>query len=237
MKLIPAIDIIDGKCVRLTQGNYSDVVVYSERPLNVAKKFESYGFKYLHLVDLDGAKTNHIINHKILYEICKYTNLIVDFSGGIKSEEDVKLAFSCGASKIAVGSIAISNKQLFNKWLHKYGANKIILSAAFKCRNVKFLGWQNFSEIDILDFITFYKYIGIKYVYCTNINKDGLLQGVSTDIYSEILNNVDVKLVASGGVSSINDILQLKEIGCDGVIIGKALYDSIINIKALLSIC
>lgn len=235
MRIIPAIDIINGKCVRLTKGDYSTQKTYSENPLEIAKMFEDNGIEYLHLVDLDGAKSKNIINHKVLYEIATNTSLKIDFGGGIKSDDDARIAFENGASQITGGSIAIENPTLFAKWLKEYGADKIILGADSKNRKIAIHGWQTKSEVDVLDFISEKERLGVKYVICTDIDKDGMLQGVSEKLYKEILENSNVNLIASGGVSSIDDLIIAKQIGCEGAIIGKAIYEGKISMKELSS--
>lgn len=235
MRIIPAIDIINGKCVRLTKGDYSTQKTYSENPLEIAKMFEDNGIEYLHLVDLDGAKSKNIINHKVLYEIATNTSLKIDFGGGIKSDDDARIAFENGASQITGGSIAIENPTLFAKWLKEYGADKIILGADSKNRKIAIHGWQTNSEVDVLDFISEKERLGVKYVICTDIDKDGMLQGVSEKLYKEILENSNVNLIASGGVSSIDDLIIAKQIGCEGAIIGKAIYEGKISMKELSS--
>jgi phosphoribosylformimino-5-aminoimidazole carboxamide ribotide isomerase len=237
MRIIPAIDIINGKCVRLTKGDYSTIKVYNENPLEVAKVFENAGIKYLHLVDLDGAAANHIVNYKVLENIAKNTSLKIDFGGGIKSDEDLKVAFESGASQVVVGSVAYKNKELFLKWLEMYGDEKIVLGADAKDRKIATQGWLQTSNEDIVEFIAHYNKKGVKYVICTDINKDGMLQGASIELYQEILQKINVKLIASGGISSIDDLKKLKEIGCEGAIIGKAIYEGKININDLKNIC
>jgi phosphoribosylformimino-5-aminoimidazole carboxamide ribotide isomerase len=237
MRIIPAIDIINGKCVRLTKGDYSTIKVYNENPLEVAKVFENAGIKYLHLVDLDGAAANHIVNYKVLENIAKNTSLKIDFGGGIKSDEDLKVAFESGASQVVVGSVAYKNKELFLKWLEMYGDEKIVLGADAKDRKIATQGWLQTSNEDIVEFIAHYNKKGVKCVICTDINKDGMLQGASIELYLEILQKINVKLIASGGISSIDDLKKLKEIGCEGAIIGKAIYEGKININDLKNIC
>ena len=237
MRLIPAIDIIDGKCVRLSKGDYNTKKVYNENPLEVARKFEDNGIPYLHLVDLDGAKSKHIVNYKILELITSKTKLKIDFGGGLKSDNDIRIAFECGASQITGGSIATSNSQLFLSWLKKYGNDKIILGADCKNRKIFTNGWIAGSDLDVLDFIKDYNEKGIKNVICTDIDKDGMLNGSSNELYSEILSKTNVNLIASGGVSSIEDLEQLKEIGCEGAIIGKAIYEGKITLKELQKLC
>ena len=233
MRIIPAIDIIDGKCVRLSQGYYDTKKIYNENPLEVAKEFEDYGIEYLHLVDLDGAKSKQIINHKTLELIASKTNLKVDFGGGIKANDDIRIAFECGANQITGGSIAVQNQTLFQEWISQYGSDKIILGADAKDRKIATHGWLETSELDVIDFIQEYKTKGIEYVICTDIAKDGMLQGTSNELYAEILAASDVKLIASGGVSSIDDLIKVKELGCEGAILGKAIYEGRIDLKDL----
>ena len=233
MRIIPAIDIIEGKCVRLTKGDYSTQKVYNENPLEVAKEFEENGIRYLHLVDLDGAKSNSIVNHKVLNEIASKTSLVIDFGGGIKSDKDIEIAFENGASQVTGGSIAVHNPDLFLKWLSTYGNKKIILGADSNNRMIATNGWQETSGENVIDFINDYEKKGIKYVICTDISKDGMLQGPSTDLYKEILSKSDINLIASGGVTSIDDIKQMQQIGCEGAIVGKAIYEGKISLDEL----
>jgi phosphoribosylformimino-5-aminoimidazole carboxamide ribotide isomerase len=233
MRIIPAIDIIDGKCVRLTKGDYSTQKVYNEDPLEVAKEFEANGIQYLHMVDLDGAKSNRIINQKVLDRVATNTNLKIDFGGGIKSDDDIRIAFESGASQITGGSIAVKNRELFLEWIKKYGADKIILGADCLNRKIATQGWLENSETDVIDFISDYQQKGIQYVICTDISKDGMLEGTSNELYKEILEKTKVKLIASGGVSSLDDLIRLKVLGCDGAIVGKAIYEGRIRIKDL----
>jgi len=237
MRLIPAIDIIEGKCVRLSKGDYSTKKVYNENPLEVAKTFEDHGINYVHLVDLDGAKSQHIVNYKILESICSKTGLKVDFGGGLKSDEDLKVAFDCGANQITGGSIAVKNPKIFKNWISKYGSDRVILGADCIDRKIATSGWLETSALDVIEFIEFYKKSGIEYVICTDIEKDGMLRGPSFQLYSEILNQDSIKLIASGGVSQINDLIKLKQLGCEGVIIGKALYEGHITLSQLKELC
>jgi phosphoribosylformimino-5-aminoimidazole carboxamide ribotide isomerase len=234
MRIIPAIDIINGQCVRLTKGDYSTLKTYSDNPLEVAKKFEEHGIKYLHLVDLDGAKSNRVINHRVLREIATRTSLKVDFGGGIKSDDDVRIAFENGAHQVTGGSIAAKQPELFLKWLNEYGSDKIILGADSHQRKIATNGWQQQLELDVVEFIGEYAQKGVRYVICTDIAKDGMLQGPSVDLYKEILGSTDVHLIASGGVTSVDDLHRLKEIGCEGAIIGKAIYEGKISLKQLM---
>ena len=233
MRIIPAIDIIDGKCVRLTKGDYNTKKVYNENPLEVAKEFEANGIEYLHVVDLDGAKSKHIVNYKVLEKIATRTNLKIDFGGGLKSDEDLRIAFECGAAQITGGSIAAKKSEVFLRWLEKYGAGKIILGADCKNRKIATDGWLATSEIDVVEFIKNYEIKGIKNVICTDIAKDGMLQGASNELYQEILSETSINLIASGGVSSMDDLHQLKELGCEGAIVGKAIYEGRIQLNEL----
>jgi len=234
MKIIPAIDIIDGKCVRLTQGDYAQKKIYNENPLEVAKEFEDNGIKYLHLVDLDGAKSNGIVNWKVLHDICSDTNLHVDFGGGIKTDKDLEIAFENGAKQLNIGSTAVKGKELFLSWLKKHGSGKIILSADVKDEEIAVSGWQENSGINIFDFLEDYVAKGINHVVCTDVGKDGTLQGTAVDLYNKILSQfTDIKLVASGGISSIEDVEELTKTNVYGVIIGKAIYENKIQLKEL----
>jgi phosphoribosylformimino-5-aminoimidazole carboxamide ribotide isomerase len=237
MRIIPAIDIINGKCVRLTQGDYASLKIYSENPLEVAKEFEANGIRFLHLVDLDGARSTHIVNYKVLYEIASRTSLKVDFGGGLTSNEDIELAFENGASQITGGSIAVRNPELFREWLSSYGAEKIILGADCINRKIATHGWSENSGLDVLDFIQDYESKGIRYVICTDISKDGMLQGTADELYREITGQTAVKLIASGGVTTIADLQELEKSGCDGAIIGKAIYEQKITLKELRKLC
>lgn len=237
MRIIPAIDIIDGKCVRLTKGDYATQKIYNENPLEVAKEFEANGIQYLHLVDLDGARSKHIVNHKVLENITQNTSLKIDFGGGIKSDADVKIAFENGASQITGGSILVQNPNVFLEWLEKYGSEKIILGADANNRKIATHGWLESSEKDVVGFIAEYEQKGISYVICTDIAKDGMLQGTSNELYQEILQKTNVKLIASGGVSSLDDLIKLKEIGCEGAIVGKSIYEGKITLKELRKLC
>ncbi|NVK08629.1 MAG: 1-(5-phosphoribosyl)-5-[(5-phosphoribosylamino)methylideneamino]imidazole-4-carboxamide isomerase [Tenacibaculum sp.] len=233
MRIIPAIDIIEGKCVRLTKGDYDTKKIYNENPLEVAKEFEANGIEYLHVVDLDGAKSNRVINHKVLEQIATKTNLKIDFGGGLKSDEDARIAFESGANQITGGSIAVKDPDVFIGWLTKYGMDKIILGADCKDRKIATNGWLQTSEVDVVEFISEYQEIGIANTICTDVAKDGMLQGASLDLYLEILSKTSVNLIASGGVANINDLHRLKEIGCEGAIVGKAIYEGNISLKEL----
>ena len=234
MRIIPAIDIIDGKCVRLSKGDYSTQKIYNENPLEVAKEFEAHGIQYLHLVDLDGAKSNLIINYKILEQIATKTTLKIDFGGGLKSDEDLKIAFECGANQVTGGSIAIKNPTVFENWIQKYGADKIILGADANNKKIAISGWLEESTQEVVPFIKNYQSKGIEYVICTDIAKDGMLEGPSFDLYQEILEQTNAcKLIASGGISSFDELPKLAELGCEGTIIGKAIYEGRIRLKEL----
>ena len=237
MRIIPAIDIINGKCVRLTKGDYATQKIYNENPLEVAKYFEDNGIQFLHLVDLDGAKSDAIINHKILYEIASKTNLKIDFGGGIKQNKDLEIAFENGANQITSGSIAYKNQSLFKEWLQIYGSEKIILGADALNRKIATHGWLANSEQDVVEFISEYEKNGIQFVIATDIEKDGMLNGPSLALYEDILKQSKVKLIASGGITTIDDVLQLKKLGCEGAIIGKAIYEKTINLKELMQLC
>lgn len=232
MKIIPAIDIIDGKCVRLTQGDYAQKKVYNEDPLEVAKEFEDAGITNLHLVDLDGAKASQIINYKVLEKIASNTNLKIDFGGGLKSNEDLKIAFDSGANQITGGTIAVKNQELFLSWIEKYGSEKIILGADVKNEKIATNGWQEESNIELFDFLKKYLDAGIEYVICTDISRDGLLQGSSVDLYENIKTQFpNIKLIASGGVVSMDELEKLKNLEIHGAIIGKAIYEGRIDIN------
>lgn len=237
MRIIPAIDIIDGKCVRLSKGDYNSKKIYNENPLEVAKEFEDAGIHYLHLVDLDGAKSKHVVNYKILEQICVKTNLKVDFGGGIKSDEDIKIAFESGANQITGGSIAVKDADLFESWIKTYGSEKIILGADAMNGKIATDGWLETSEMELIPFIKEYQSKGIEYVICTDISKDGMLEGSANDLYRDILDQANIKLIASGGVTSMKDIEELIEMKCDGAIIGKAIYEGRITLKELSKLC
>ena len=234
MKIIPAIDIIDGKCVRLTQGDYAQKKVYNENPLEVAKEFEAAGITNLHLVDLDGAKASRIINYKTLEKIASQTNLSIDFGGGLKSNEDLKIAFDSGANQITGGTIAVKNQELFLSWIEKHGSEKIILGADVKNEKIAINGWQKESDIELFDFLKNYLEAGIESVICTDISKDGLLQGSAVNLYAKIKKQFPkIKLIASGGVVSIGELKNLKELKMHGAIIGKAIYEGKISLSDL----
>lgn len=235
MQIIPAIDIIDGKCVRLSKGDYETKKIYNENPLEVAKEFENFGIQFLHLVDLDGAKSKHIVNQKVLEMIAKNTSLHIDFGGGLKSEKDIETAFNSGAKQITIGSIAVQNPEFCFNLIEKYGSEKIILGADCENKKIKTSGWLEASDQNVIDFILDYQKNGIQNVICTDISKDGMLAGASTELYQEILNKTKIQLIASGGISCIEDVYLMKEIGCSGTIIGKAIYEGRITLKQLES--
>ncbi len=261
MRIIPAIDIIDGKCVRLSKGDYDTKKIYNENPLEVAKEFEDHGIQHLHLVDLDGAKSKHIVNHKVLEQIATKTSLKIDFGGGLKTNEDLRIAFESGASQITGGSIAVKDPETFASWITKYGSDKIILGADANNEKIAVSGWQEESDEELIPFIQKYQEQGISYVICTDISKDGMLQGPSFDLYKKIISQCsnknisvraesrtsktnpstplretegsDIKLIASGGISAFDELPRLAEIGCEGTIIGKAIYENRISLKQL----
>lgn len=226
IEIIPAIDLIDGKCVRLSQGDYAQKTVYNENPLEVAKMFADAGIRRLHLVDLDGAKAQHIINHKVLEKITSGTDLIVDFGGGLKTDDDLRIAFECGASMITGGSIAVKNTDVFTSWITKFGAEKIILGADVKDEKISVGGWLETTKLELIPFIQNYLQKGISKVICTDISKDGMLQGPAIELYKKMFAALPrMYLIASGGVSSIEDIEKLHEANVPAVIIGKAIYE------------
>lgn len=234
MRVIPAIDIIGGKCVRLSQGEYGSKKVYNENPLEVAKMFEDHGVKYLHLVDLDGAKAKHVVNLHVLQQIASKTSLTIDFGGGIKSDEDIKSVFENGANQVTVGSLAVSEPLKFEEWLKTYGNDKIILGADSKDGMVAISGWQTVSSQSLSSFIENYAGKGVKYVICTDISKDGMLQGTSINLYKQLRAEFpELKFVASGGVTHISELAVLDEIGMDAAIIGKAIYEGNISLNDL----
>jgi len=232
--IIPAIDIIEGKCVRLSQGDYASKTIYNEDPLEVAREFEDHGIRRLHVVDLDGAKAGHIINYNTLEKIAGKTNLVVDFGGGLKTSDDLRIAFECGAQMVTGGSIAVKNPDEFERWIQAYGSEKIILGADAKDGNIAVTGWLEETDQKLIPFIQEYHQKGIHKVICTDISKDGMLQGTATELYKEILSELpDLYLVASGGVSNIKDIEQLAEANVPAVIFGKAIYEGRIDLKEL----
>ncbi len=234
IEIIPAIDIIDGKCVRLSQGDYQQKTIYNENPLEVAKMFEDAGLKRLHLVDLDGAKAHHIVNQNVLEKIASHTGLIIDFGGGLKSDEDLKIAFESGAAMVTGGSIAVKSPESFMRWIEKYGAEKIILGADAKNEMIAVAGWQESTGTDIFSFINSWHSAGIRKIISTDISRDGMLQGAATPLYQKILQSVpDAYLIASGGVSTMADILELQLAGIPAVITGKAIYEGRITMDEI----
>jgi phosphoribosylformimino-5-aminoimidazole carboxamide ribotide isomerase len=234
MEIIPAIDIIEGKCVRLTQGDYEQKKIYNENPLEVARQFEDAGLRRLHLVDLDGAKEGAVKNWKVLEKIASKTSLLIDFGGGIKKEKDVDIVFNSGAVFATVGSIAVKDESLFTEWIAQYGADKFLLGADVKDEKIAVSGWQETTDIWIYDFIEKYIEKGLRQIFCTDVSKDGLLEGPSFDLYKNIVDKFSaLHFIASGGVSSLDDIYMLEETGCKGVIVGKAIYEGRITIASL----
>ncbi len=251
MRIIPAIDIIDGKCVRLSKGDYTTKKIYNEHPLEVAKAFEASGISSLHLVDLDGAKAKHIVNHRVLERIATKTTLKIDFGGGLKSNEDLRIAFESGAYQITGGSIAVKDEPTFLGWLKTYGSDKVILGADAKDEKIAVSGWQEESDHRLVPFVKKFQKQGVQYVICTDISKDGMLAGPAFDLYRKLLSETlvnstkisgvgvedykenGIKLIASGGISAFEELPQLQEIGCEGVIIGKAIYENRISLKQL----
>ena len=234
MEIIPAIDIIDGKCVRLEQGNYDKVTLYHKEPLEVAKRFQDAGLKRLHLVDLDGAKAGAVKNWKVLETISGKTSLTIDFGGGLKTQKDIEIVFNSGAALTTVGSIAVKNEEEFFKWLTKFGADKFLLGADVRNEKIAVNGWQETTEVWIYDFIQKYLEHGLKQVFCTDISKDGKMEGPAFDLYKNITSKFpELFFVASGGVTSLSDLEQLKEIGCKAAILGKAIYENKISLNDL----
>lgn len=234
IEIIPAIDMIEGKCVRLTQGDYATRKVYNEDPLEVAKAFEDAGIRRLHVVDLDGAKAGHIVNYRVLEKLAGHTSLVIDFGGGLKQTKDVEIAFDCGAQMVTGGSIAVKDPETFTAWIARFGSERIILGADAKDRRIAINGWEEATDAELLPFIQKYREQGIEKVICTDISRDGMLEGPAVDLYKEILEAVpEIYLIASGGVSSIADIEKLAEANVPAVIFGKALYEGRITLKEL----
>jgi phosphoribosylformimino-5-aminoimidazole carboxamide ribotide isomerase len=234
MQIIPAIDIIDGKCVRLTQGDYGHKTIYNENPLEVAKQFEDAGLQRLHLVDLDGAKAGAVKNWKVLESIASNTKLVIDFGGGLKKEEDVRAVFSSGAALATIGSLAVKNETLFVKWLNKFGADRFLLGADVKDEKIAVGGWLETTDIWIYDFIEKYIAQGVQQIFCTDVSKDGKLEGPSIGLYKNIIAKFpQLFFIASGGVSSLVDLQELQAIGCKGAIVGKAIYEGRIKLEQL----
>jgi phosphoribosylformimino-5-aminoimidazole carboxamide ribotide isomerase len=237
MRIIVALDIIGGKCVRLTRGDYSTKKIYNDDPLDVALQLEDHGISYLHLVDLDGAKNKKVENLKVLEKIAWKTKLKIDFGGGLRSYDDLITVFNAGARQVTAGSIAVSEPARFLEWLTKLGQEKLILGADCIDRRISTSGWLENSDKEVIDFISEFKAKGVKYTICTDIKKDGMLQGPSTQLYKDILEKVKINLIASGGISSVKDIEDVREAGCEGVIVGKAVYEGKITLSELRKLC
>ncbi|HEV7379923.1 MAG TPA: 1-(5-phosphoribosyl)-5-[(5-phosphoribosylamino)methylideneamino]imidazole-4-carboxamide isomerase [Dyadobacter sp.] len=234
IEIIPAIDMIEGKCVRLTQGDYGKKTIYNENPLEVALEFEDAGLKRLHLVDLDGAKAKKVINWKVLEKIAAKTSLHIDFGGGVQSEDDIRIVFESGAKQVTGGSVAVKQPALFKEWLSVYGGDKIILGADAKNEKVAVSGWEEGTQLWVYDFVEEYVELGVKYTISTDVAKDGLLQGPSFDLYKNLQDKCpDLKIIASGGVSGMGDVEKLAEMNIYGVIIGKAIYENRITLQDL----
>lgn len=234
IEIIPAIDIIEGKCVRLEQGNYSSKKIYNENPLDVAKAFEDAGLRRLHLIDLEGAKAKRVINLKVLKTIASNTKLIIDFGGGIKSDEDLEKVFQSGASFVTIGSVAVKEPYLFKSWIDKYGSNKIILGADVKEQKLAISGWTDITEINLFDYVNDSKEYGVRFILCTDISKDGMLMGSSVDLYRTLkIRFPSLNFIASGGITSINEVEKLNKLDIYGVIIGKAIYEGLITLEEL----
>ncbi|MBO5226269.1 MAG: 1-(5-phosphoribosyl)-5-[(5-phosphoribosylamino)methylideneamino]imidazole-4-carboxamide isomerase [Parabacteroides sp.] len=235
IELIPAIDLIEGKCVRLTQGDYDTKKIYNEDPLEVAKMFEDYGIRRLHVVDLDGARQGRIINYRTLERLATRTSLIIDFGGGLKQDGDLEIAFESGAQMVTGGSIAVKNPEIFTSWISKFGSNKIILGADAKNKKIAISGWEETTNQELIPFIQSYKEKGITKTICTDISRDGMLQGPAIELYKEIQEQIpQLYVIASGGVSSLQDIEKLEEAGIPAVIFGKAIYEGKIQLKDLI---
>lgn len=237
MRIIVAMDIMDGKCVRLTRGSFDTKKVYSEDPVEVAKEMEDNGIKYLHMVDLDGARNRKVVNLNVLESVAKNTGLRIDFGGGIRSSKEIIAVLSAGARQVTAGSIAAKNPKLFLVWLKEFGPDKIILGADGSAGKISTCAWTEVSDNDIVTFVTKYRELGVKFCICTDIDKDGMLEGPSTDLYREILSVTDINLIASGGITTLKDIEMLKEAGCEGAIIGKAVYEGKLTLKDLGKLC
>ena len=234
MEIIPAIDLIDGKCVRLTEGDFAQKTIYNENPVEVAKQFEAAGISRLHLVDLDGAKAGKVVNWKVLESITRETAMVVDFGGGIKTADEVQKVFDLGARYATIGSIAVKNESLLLEWFEKYGADKFLVGADVKNEKLAIGGWLESTGIDIIEFIAKYMGHGIRQLFCTDVSKDGKLEGPSLDLYRKIIQHFpQLHFIASGGVSSMQDLISLQEIGCKGAIVGKAIYENRITLGEL----
>lgn len=237
MKIIPAIDILHGKCVRLTQGNYAASKIYHTHPLEIAKELADHGVKHLHVVDLDGAKSAHVVNHRILEQICTQTDLHVDFGGGLKTTNDIQMVLECGAKQVTIGSIAATQPAIFHEWVSRFGSDTIILGADARNGQIATMGWQESVSWEVNEFIALHVQHGVQSVICTDISKDGMLTGPATDLYRQILTKCNVSLIASGGVRNVRDLEILRDLGCTGVIIGKALYERQISLKQIAELC
>ncbi len=234
IELIPAIDVIDGKCVRLSQGNYDSKKVYNESPLEVAKAFEAHGMRRLHVVDLDGAASQHVVNYRTLEQIATHTSLTIDFGGGIKTAKDIDIAFNSGAQMVTLGSVAVKNPELFDAWLNTYGNEKIILGSDVKENRIAISGWKEESPLELMPFLDQYIKKGITKVLCTDISRDGMLRGAALPLYKEIMGTYpELYLIASGGISCLDDILQLDDAGIPAVVFGKAIYEGRISLNDL----
>ena len=234
IELVPAIDLIEGKCVRLTKGDYATEKVYNEDPVSVAREFESYGFKRIHVVDLDGARSKHVVNYRILEKIATHTAVTIDFGGGIKTDEDLRITFDCGATMATIGSVAVTSPDTFYHWLQQYGAEHIILGADVKDGQISINGWKENSSHDLIPFLTQYINNGVTNVLCTEISKDGMLQGPAIDLYKTIMQTFpECRLIASGGVSCLKDIVDLNDEGIPAVVFGKAIYEGKISLNEL----
>lgn len=237
MRIIPAIDLIEGKCVRLTKGDFSTLTVYYRDPLDAARSFEDNGIRYLHLVDLDGAREKKVVSYRVLERISTKTGLKIDYAGGLRTANDLKVVFECGASQVTGGSIAVSDREVFLNWLSVWGPEKIILGADSRNRKIEISGWQESTSKDVVEFIKEYREDGILYTVCTDIGRDGMMEGPATDLYREIISEAGINVIASGGISSVRDLEVLAEAGCEGAIIGKAIYEGKINLKDLQALC
>jgi len=234
LTIIPAIDLIDGKCVRLSKGDYDQKIVYNEDPLDMAKAFQDHGLQRLHLVDLDGAKEKHVVNWRMLDKIASKTDLIIDFGGGIKTDEDIEVVFNSGANMATIGSIAVKDKTLFYSWFEKYGPDRIILGADVNEKKIAVAGWLETTDMELFKFLEEYLSRGVKHVLCTDISKDGMLEGTSMELYEELLQKFpDIGLIASGGIANINELHILDKMNVSGAIIGKAIYEGKISLKDL----
>jgi len=237
MRIIPAIDILGGKCVRLSKGDFSTSRIYNEDPLEAAREFEDNGMKFLHLVDLDGAKNKAVVNHRILEKIAAGTRLVIDFGGGIRTNNDLRIVFESGASQVTAGSIALSTPSLVEEWIDIYGSERIILGADSKDGKIVYEGWAKGSEENCVEWIADFYKRGIRYAIATDVDKDGMLKGPATDLYKTILSGIKINLIASGGITTVDDVIEMAGIGCEGAIIGKAIYEGNIKLRELRDLC